>query len=145
MAETISETLRNKIIDAIKDGKSVQFISSAFGPGRATIYDIAKKEGLTIAAGKKASTKGEALSEFHQELGQKLVWERMMLKKASLGDESKSTGISSIRLASIEAGNFDLTLFDLIRLADYLDTKPYLILKEVQDTIEKRKPKVIEL
>lgn len=131
------QNLEDNIQELWKEGRSVSLISTLTGTSRTKVYDVLKQAGLYEEKKKVPRKDAVALSRFHEILGHKISWERICIKRAKLNELAKEMGISAIRLSGIEAGLVDVTLSDLIKLSNLVETKPYLLLKYVSDELDK--------
>ena len=121
---------RDKIIEWIKNGRTASEISKEFGTSRTYPYNLAKRLNLPLKSNSnKKIISRMPLTQLHAALGEKLAWERNFRAKKPLAFVAAEIGITSTKLNQIERGTIDLTLLDLIKIADYYGVNVWMILK----------------
>lgn len=141
--------IKEKTVEKVKgyweEGKTVSAIASLCGISRTSVYEVLKENNLYEKRERVSKIKERPLTRFHELLGHKISWERTFIKKAKIKDMADELGISPSRLAAMEAGICDPTISDLVKLSELVETKPYLLLKEISDQIDREKEVYTEI
>lgn len=126
---------RDEIIEWINNGKTAEEIRQKFGVSRTYPYNLAKKLNLPLVSNRNRKTINcGPISKLHAAIGEKLSWERNFREKKPLQIAAKEIGITSTKLNQIERGTIDLTLLDLIKLADYYGVSVWMMVKSASES-----------
>ena len=109
-----------KILEDLKRGCSVNLIKARYGVSGSYVYLIAKKENIPFVKGVNLT---EPISPKHLWIGQKIIAQRVFELNLDITQSAHLCGIPITRMSKIEAGIFDITLTDILKIEEGLNIK----------------------
>lgn len=103
-----------------EDRKTVEELAEAWGLSKPRIYQILTDIGKKAVKVEEGPEEGKVLTQAHVQVGLKFYSHRHF-KVEDLEDAAKSLRWSSKKIRQVERGETQLTLSDLIQLAQYMN------------------------